>query len=47
MTWSVRIFLTVMAVLLLGGTALLIYTSTIKPPHKTYEQVISNDRFPK
>ena len=47
MTWSVRIFLTVLIVVLVGGTALLIYANTIKPPHKIYEQVISNDRFPK
>jgi hypothetical protein len=47
MTWSVRIFLAVVIVVLVGGTALLVYANTIRPPHKTYEQVISNDRFPK
>jgi len=28
-----------------GAGALAFYASSLKPPHRTYEQVIPNDRF--
>jgi hypothetical protein len=46
MGWSLRIAIAVVALLVLGAGALAIYAGTISPPHRTYEQVLSNDRFP-
>jgi hypothetical protein len=46
MGWSLRILIAIIVLLILGGAALAIYAGTISPPHRTYEQVISNDRFP-
>jgi hypothetical protein len=38
--------LTFLVLLILGAAGLAIYASTLKPPHRTYEQVLANDRFP-
>jgi hypothetical protein len=46
MGWSLRIAVAIVVLLILGAAALAIYAGTISPPHHTYEQVISNDRFP-
>jgi hypothetical protein len=46
MAWSARIGLGIVVMLILGAAGLAIYASTLKPPHRTYEQVLSNDRFP-
>ncbi|HTT83718.1 MAG TPA: hypothetical protein VMF67_09565 [Rhizomicrobium sp.] len=46
MGWSLRIAIVIVALLILGAAALAIYAGTISPPHRTYEQVIPNDRFP-
>jgi hypothetical protein len=46
MGWSLRIAIAIVVLLILGASALAIYAGTISPPHRTYEQVISNDRFP-
>jgi hypothetical protein len=46
MGWSLRIAIAIVALLVLGAAALTIYAGTISPPHRTYEQVIPNDRFP-
>lgn len=41
MGWTARIGLAVVAILFLGAVALAIYAGTLKPPHRTYEQVLS------
>ena len=46
MGWTARIGIGVLVLLVLGAGALAIYAGTLKPPHRTYEQVLSNDRFP-
>jgi len=46
MGWTARIGLALVAILVLGAVGLAIYAGTLKPPHRTYEQVLSNDRFP-
>jgi hypothetical protein len=46
MSWTARIGLAVLAIFVLGAVALAIYAGTLKPPHRIYEQVLSNDRFP-
>ncbi len=46
MGWTARIGLGFLGLLILGSAALAIYAGTLKPPHRTYEQVLSNDRFP-
>ena len=46
MGWTLRIVMAVAVLLVLGAGALAIYAGNISPPHRTYEQVISNDRFP-
>lgn len=46
MGWSVRIAVAVVALLILSAVALAIYAGTISPPHKTYEEVVPNARFP-
>jgi hypothetical protein len=45
MGWTARIGLGVLVLLVFGAAALAIYAGMLKPPHHTYEQVISNDRF--
>jgi len=47
MSWSVRIAIGVVVLLILGAGALAIYAGTIPPPHRTYQQVVPNDRFPR
>ena len=46
MGWTARITLGFLVLLIVGAGALAIYASSLKPPHRTYEQVIPNDRFP-
>jgi hypothetical protein len=46
MGWSVRIAIGVLVLLVLATGALAIYAGTLSPPHRTYQQVLSNDRFP-
>jgi len=46
MGWTARIGLAFLLLLVLGAGALSIYAGMLKPPHRTYEQVLSNDRFP-
>src|SRR5579863_3313074 len=46
MGWTVRIAIGVAALLTIGVVALAIYAGTISPPHRTYQQVLSNDHFP-
>ena len=43
MGWTARIGLALVAIFLLGAVALAIYAGTVKPPHRTYEQVLSDD----
>jgi hypothetical protein len=45
-SWTSRIVLTFLVLLIVGAGALAFYASSLKPPHRTYEQVIPNDRFP-
>jgi hypothetical protein len=46
MGWTARIALGVLVLLVLGAGALAFYAGTLPPPHRTYEQVLPNDRFP-
>ena len=46
MSWTARILLTFLMLVFLGAGALAVYATMLKPPHRTYEQVLSNDRFP-
>jgi hypothetical protein len=46
MGWSARIGIAVLVLVIVGAAALAIYAGTLKPPHQTYQQVLSNDRFP-
>jgi hypothetical protein len=46
MSWSARIAIGVLVLVVLGAGALAIYAGTLSPPHRTYQQVLSNDRFP-
>ena len=45
MSWTARIGLALLGLVILGAVGLAIYASTLKPPHHTYEQVIPSDRF--
>lgn len=45
MSWSLRIAIAILVLLVVGGAALAIYAGTIAPPHRTYEQVVPNSRF--
>jgi len=45
-SWTGRIALALLAVLVLGAIGLGYYAGTMKPPHMTYRQVIPNSRFP-
>ncbi|HEV2561159.1 MAG TPA: hypothetical protein VGT78_03370 [Rhizomicrobium sp.] len=46
MSWTARLGLAVLVLLLLGAVGLAIYAGTLKAPHHSYEQVVPNDRFP-
>lgn len=46
MGWTARIALGVVVLLIVGAVGLAFYASSLKPPHVTYRQVISNDHFP-
>ena len=45
MGWTARIGIAVVVLLILGAVGLTIYGSMLKPPHRTYEQVLPNDRL--
>jgi hypothetical protein len=45
MGWTARITLAILVLVIVGAGALAFYASSSKPPHRTYEQVIPNDRF--
>lgn len=45
MGWAGRIGLVVIVIVLLGAGALAYYAGTLKPPHRTYHQVLSNEMF--
>lgn len=46
MGWSARLGIAVLVLVILGAGALVYYSTTLKPPHRSYEQVLPNDRFP-
>lgn len=46
MSWGLRIVLAIILLAFLGGVALLLYASTLRPHQQTVEQVIPNERFP-
>lgn len=46
MGWAGRIGLGFLVILIVGAAGLAIYASRLTPPHKVYQQVISNDHFP-
>ena len=41
MGWAARIGLAVLVLVVLGAGALAWYAGTLKPPHRTYHQVLS------
>ena len=43
---AARFGLTVLVLLILAAGGLAYYAGTVKPPHRTYQQVLSNDKFP-
>jgi hypothetical protein len=45
MSWTARIGLAFLLLLLLGIVGLAVYASRLTPPHQTYQQVLPNDRF--
>ena len=45
MGWAARIGLAVLVLLIAGAGGLAWYAGTLKPPQRTYHQVLSNDRF--
>jgi hypothetical protein len=46
MGWTARFLLFFVCLVIFGAIGLGIYASTLSPPHQTYRQVLSNDRFP-
>lgn len=46
MSWGLRIVLAIILLAFVGGVALLLYSSTLRPPQQTVEQTIPNERFP-
>lgn len=46
MGWTARIGIAAVVLLFLGAIALTVYGSMVRPPHRTYEQTLSDDRFP-
>ncbi len=46
MSWTARILLVILALLIFGAVSLGIYAGTLKPPHRTYTIEIPNSRFP-
>jgi len=46
MGWAARIGLAAVVLVVLGAAGLAYYASTLKPPHRTYHVVLSNDQFP-
>lgn len=47
MGWAARFSLAIAVVLILGAGGLAYYAGTLKPPHRTYQQVLPDDQFPK
>ncbi len=45
MGWTARIGIAVVVILILGAVGLAIYGSTLKPPHRVYEEVVPNERL--
>jgi hypothetical protein len=45
MSWTTRIGLGLVVLLIVAAAGLAIYASRLVPPHHTYQQVIPNDRF--
>ena len=45
MGWATRIGLVVLGLIILAAGGLAWYAGTLKPPHRTYHQVLSNDVF--
>lgn len=45
MSWTARIFLVILVLLIFAAVALGIYAGTLKPPHHTYTFVVPNSRF--
>ena len=45
MGWAARIGLGLLVIVVVGGGTLAWYAGTLKPPHRTYHTVLSNDRF--
>jgi hypothetical protein len=45
MGWTARIAIAIVVAVILALAALAIYGSTISPPHRTYQQVLPNERF--
>lgn len=45
-SWTGRIVIAVLAILILGAIGVGYYASTLKPPHVTYRQAIPSSRFP-
>jgi hypothetical protein len=41
-----RIVLAIILLAFVGGVALLLYSSTLRPPQQTVEQTLPNERFP-
>lgn len=46
MGWAARIGLAAVVLVVMGAAGLAYYASTLKPPHRTYHVVLSNDQFP-
>jgi hypothetical protein len=46
MSWGLRIVLAIILLAFVGGVALLLYSSTLRPPQQTVEQTLPNERFP-
>ena len=45
MGWTARIGIGIVVLLILGVLAVGFYAGTLKPPHRTYEQVVPDDRI--
>lgn len=47
MGWAARLGLAILVLLVLGAAGLAYYAGTLEPPHRTYQQVLPNDQFPR
>jgi hypothetical protein len=41
-----RFAVVILVLVILGAGGLAVYAGSLSPPHQTYQQVLSNDRFP-